>query len=112
MHTSVQRDRPNAHRPLLRPSKLRAHALKKLAMLPLISTVWTMSSKSTAFDAWWGWPPPVLDPAGPYADSVLVLAWALVGMGVVVTATFLFYLEDDAGCDIGGTRATPLMASG
>ncbi|NVD45644.1 cytochrome c oxidase subunit II [Qipengyuania atrilutea] len=40
---------------------------------------------SDIFDAWWGWPPPVLDPAGPYADSVVVLAWALIGMGVVVT---------------------------
>ncbi|MDZ4306567.1 cytochrome C oxidase subunit II, partial [Allopontixanthobacter sp.] len=39
-----------------------------------------------AFDAWWGWPPPVLDPAGPYADSVTTLAWALIAIGVVVTA--------------------------
>ncbi|WP_066560016.1 cytochrome c oxidase subunit II [Croceicoccus bisphenolivorans] len=37
-------------------------------------------------DALWGWPPPVLDPAGPYADKVTTLAWALFGMGVVVTA--------------------------
>jgi cytochrome c oxidase subunit 2 len=44
-----------------------------------------MNDDSTAFDAWWGWPPPVLDPAGPYADSVTVLAWALFGMGVAVT---------------------------
>ncbi len=34
----------------------------------------------------WGWPPPVLDPAGPYAEKVTVLAWALFGMGVAVTA--------------------------
>ena len=45
-----------------------------------------MTRASTAFDAWWGWPPPVLDPAGPYADSVTLLAWVLFGMGVVVTA--------------------------
>ena len=38
------------------------------------------------FEALWGWPPPVLDPAGPYAASVTTLAWALMGMGVVVTA--------------------------
>lgn len=44
-----------------------------------------MTDRSTAFDAWWGWPPPVLDPAGPYADSVTVLAWALFAMGVIVT---------------------------
>lgn len=39
-----------------------------------------------AFDAWWGWPPPVLDPAGPYADSVTILAWALFALGGAVTA--------------------------
>lgn len=47
------------------------------------------SAAADIFDAWWGWPPPVLDPAGPYADSVVVLAWALIGMGVVVTAIVL-----------------------
>ncbi|WP_294289131.1 c-type cytochrome [uncultured Sphingomonas sp.] len=45
-----------------------------------------MTESASAFDAWWGWPPPVLDPAGPYADSVTLLAWVLFGMGVVVTA--------------------------
>lgn len=45
-----------------------------------------MSDEAGLFDAWWGWPPPVLDPAGPYADSVVVLAWALIAMGVIVTA--------------------------
>jgi cytochrome c oxidase subunit 2 len=38
------------------------------------------------FDALWGWPPPVLDPAGPYADKVTVLAWVLLALGVIVTA--------------------------
>jgi len=37
----------------------------------------------------WGWPPPVLDPAGPYADSVTLLAWVLLAMGVVVTVIVL-----------------------
>ncbi|GGD55362.1 cytochrome c oxidase subunit II [Aurantiacibacter arachoides] len=45
-----------------------------------------MTDTRTVFDAWWGWPPPVLDPAGPYAESVTVLAWALFAMGGVVTA--------------------------
>lgn len=45
----------------------------------------TMSDADGIFDAWWGWPPPVLDPAGPYADSVVVLAWALIAMGLIVT---------------------------
>lgn len=37
-------------------------------------------------EALWGWPPPVLDPAGPYAESVTVLAWVLFGIGFAVTA--------------------------
>lgn len=44
------------------------------------------------FDALWGWPPPVLDPAGPYASSVTTLAWALMAMGVVVTGVVLVAL--------------------
>lgn len=44
-----------------------------------------MTDAATVFDAWWGWPPPVLDPAGPYAESVTVLAWALFAMGAAVT---------------------------
>lgn len=40
----------------------------------------------------WGWPPPVLDPAGPYAESVTVLSWALFGMGVLVTAIVVIAL--------------------
>nr|WP_114952015.1 cytochrome c oxidase subunit II [Sphingosinicella terrae] len=31
-----------------------------------------------------GWPPPVLDPAGPYAGSVTALTWVLIGMAVAV----------------------------
>lgn len=45
-----------------------------------------MTDTPTAFDDWWGWPPPVLDPAGPYAENVTTLAWALFAMGVGVTA--------------------------
>jgi cytochrome c oxidase subunit 2 len=37
-------------------------------------------------EALWGWPPPVLDPAGPYAESVTLLAWGLFAMGLFVTA--------------------------
>ena len=47
------------------------------------------NAASDIFDAWWGWPPPVLDPAGPYANNVTVLAWALFGMGVAVTAVVI-----------------------
>ena len=37
-------------------------------------------------EALFGWPPPVLDPAGPYATPVTIVAWALFAMGAVVTA--------------------------
>ncbi len=37
-------------------------------------------------EALFGWPPPVLDPAGPYATPVTIVAWALFAMGGVVTA--------------------------
>lgn len=36
-------------------------------------------------EALFGWPPPVLDPAGPYASSVTILAWALFAIGALVT---------------------------
>lgn len=32
-----------------------------------------------------GWPPPVLDPMGPYSAPVRTVAWALFGMGTLVT---------------------------
>ncbi|MBC7160361.1 MAG: c-type cytochrome [Porphyrobacter sp.] len=37
-------------------------------------------------EAIWGWPPPMLDPAGPYAAPVTTLAWVLIAIGLVVTA--------------------------
>lgn len=40
-------------------------------------------------EAFWGWPPPVLDPAGPYAASVTTLTWALLAMGLIVTLVVL-----------------------
>lgn len=36
-----------------------------------------------------GWPPPVLDPAGPYATSVSLLSWILFGMAAAVLAIVL-----------------------
>lgn len=36
--------------------------------------------------ALFGWPPPVLDPMGPYSEPVRTVAWALFGMGALVTA--------------------------
>lgn len=39
-----------------------------------------------------GWPPPVLDPAGPYAGSVTLLSWILFAMGAVVLLVVLVAL--------------------
>src|SRR3546814_13184417 len=36
-----------------------------------------------------GWPPPVLDPAGPFAEPVTTLAWALLLGGTAVLAIVL-----------------------
>ena len=32
-----------------------------------------------------GWPPPIFDPAGPYASSITTLAWVLLAMAAFVT---------------------------
>lgn len=80
-------------------------------MWPRIFMVWTMTKSADLFDAWWGWPPPVLDPAGPYADSVTVLAWALIAMGIVVTGIVVAALyvaikgPDRLRSRLGGERA-------
>lgn len=47
-------------------------------MSPLTST------RSALAEALAGWPPPVLDPAGPYAASVTTLAWVLLLMWAAV----------------------------
>lgn len=39
-----------------------------------------------------GWPPPVLDPAGPYATSVSLLSWILFAMGAAVLLVVLVAL--------------------
>ncbi len=39
-----------------------------------------------------GWPPPVLDPAGPFAGPVTIVAWVLFVMGAVVLAVVLIAL--------------------
>lgn len=36
-----------------------------------------------------GWPPPVFDPAGPYATSITLLAWVLLAMSAVVLLVVL-----------------------
>ncbi|MET1754157.1 cytochrome c oxidase subunit II [Novosphingobium sp. RD2P27] len=39
-----------------------------------------------------GWPPPVLDPAGPYAGSISLLSWILFAMAAVVLLVVLVAL--------------------
>ena len=41
-----------------------------------------------------GWPPPVLDPAGPYAGSIAILSWVLFAMaaGVLLVVLAALYL--------------------
>ena len=41
---------------------------------------------STIGEALSGWPPPVLDPAGPYAGTVTTLTWVLLAVAAAVTA--------------------------
>lgn len=46
-----------------------------------------ISSRSALDDALSGWPPPVLDPGGPFSSSITTLAWVLFGL---MGAIFLF----------------------
>lgn len=50
------------------------------------------STRSMAAEGTAGWPPPVLDPAGPYASSVSLLSWVLFAMAAVVTLIVLVAL--------------------
>lgn len=42
------------------------------------------STRSPLAEAGAGWPPPVLDPAGPHAGAVTTLSWVLLAMAAVV----------------------------
>jgi cytochrome c oxidase subunit II len=56
-----------------------------------------------------GWPPPIIDPAGPYAGPISTLTWALFGMAffvlvVVITALWLATFGDEhQKSRLGGT---------
>lgn len=45
-----------------------------------------ISSRSDLSEALSGWPPPALNPAGPYSSSLTSLSWILIGL---MTAVFL-----------------------
>lgn len=55
-----------------------------------------------------GWPPPVLDPAGPYATSVSLLSWILFAMAAVVMLVVLASLW----LALRGRRATQKKLGG
>lgn len=73
-------------------------------MSPLIST------RSSLDEIYVGWPPPVLDPAGPYAGSISFLTWVLLGISlavvlVVVAALWLaFFGKERTRERLGGTK--------
>src|SRR5690606_14160072 len=57
-----------------------------------------------------GWPPPMFDPAGPYAWPVATLSWILLAMAAAVLALVLSALwialfgKERARAKLGGTR--------
>lgn len=69
------------------------------------------STRSGLADALSGWPPPVFDPAGPFAGPVTTLGWTLLAMAVFVLAVVLFGLwvalagGERLRARFGGTRA-------
>lgn len=66
------------------------------------------SSRSSLADALSGWPPPVLDPHGPFSNTVTTLAWVLIAL---VTLIFVLvclalwvalYGSDELRAKLGG----------
>ncbi len=50
------------------------------------------SIRSSLAEALAGWPPPALDPAGPFSERIVVLSWVLFAMSAVVQAIVLIAL--------------------
>ena len=69
-----------------------------------------ISTRSEIADILDGWPPPVFDPAGPYAGSITTLAWVLLAMAaavLLVVAAALWaalFGSEKLRARIGGTR--------
>ncbi|PIB91028.1 cytochrome c oxidase subunit II [Caulobacter sp. FWC2] len=51
-----------------------------------------MTTRTAADESFKGWPPPVLDPAGPFAAPLNTLTWGLLAMAVLVMAVVLVAL--------------------
>ena len=69
-----------------------------------------ISSHSSLAEALSGWPPPVLDPHGPFSNSVTTLAWVLIALMtlifVLVCAAMwvALYGSDKLRAQLGGER--------
>jgi cytochrome c oxidase subunit 2 len=69
-----------------------------------------ISSSSTLAEALSGWPPPVLDPHGPFSNTVTTLAWVLIALvtlifGLVCAAMWVaLYGSDELRAKLGGER--------
>jgi cytochrome c oxidase subunit II len=68
------------------------------------------SSRSSLAEALSGWPPPVLDPHGPFSNSVTTLAWVLIALftliflGVCAAMWVALYGSDELRARLGGER--------
>ncbi|MBA4094816.1 MAG: cytochrome c oxidase subunit II, partial [Candidatus Accumulibacter sp.] len=69
------------------------------------------STRSALSEALAGWPPPIFDPAGPFAGSITVLSWALMAMFVIVLGVVIAALAvalfggERMRKRLGGTKA-------
>ncbi|RZJ08881.1 MAG: cytochrome c oxidase subunit II [Rubrivivax sp.] len=69
-----------------------------------------ISSSNSLAEALTGWPPPVLDPHGPFSNSVTTLAWVLMGLmtliflGVCAAMWVALYGSDELRARLGGER--------
>jgi cytochrome c oxidase subunit 2 len=67
-------------------------------------------TSSSFAEALSGWPPPVLDPAGPFSNSVTTLAWVLIGgatlifLAVCAAMWVALYGSDALRAKLGGER--------
>lgn len=67
-------------------------------------------TSSSFAEALSGWPPPVLDPAGPFSNSVTTLSWVLIGLmtliffGVCAALWVALYGSDELRAKLGGER--------
>jgi uncharacterized membrane protein len=67
-----------------------------------------ISSRSRLAEALSGWPPPVLDPQGPFSNTVTTLAWVLIALVTLIFALVCaalwvaLYGSDELRARLGG----------